>query len=59
MFHFDTFMIRHGEVAAQALIEKLESYEGIRANIAAPLALEVRWERLMRAQQDTQYARAA
>lgn len=42
---FETFIARHGEVAAQAILENLERYEGIRSNIVA--SLEERWQMLM------------
>ncbi len=45
MLEFDKFLARYGEVAAQAILENLERYEGIR-NIA-PVSLEERWNHLM------------
>jgi hypothetical protein len=46
MMEYDKFMARHGEHGMQAIIERLERYEGIRANIL--LSLEERWAFLMR-----------
>jgi hypothetical protein len=46
MLDFDTYVDRHGEGWVQALIERLERYEGITANIY--LSLEERWDSLMR-----------
>jgi hypothetical protein len=45
MLHFEHFVARHGEIAAQAIIENLERFEGIRATCAQ--SLEERWARLM------------
>jgi len=45
MPNFDKYVSRHGEYGAQALIELIERYEGIRASIALPL--EDRWNALM------------
>ena len=47
MLHFEQFVARHGEVVAQAILENLERFEGVRSNTAVPL--EQRWENLMRA----------
>ena len=49
MLQFETFIARHGEVAAQAVLENLERYEGIRSSYVA-VPLEERWQRLMKAQ---------
>ena len=45
MPNFETYVMRHGEYGAQALVEQIERYEGIRARIALPL--EERWNALM------------
>ncbi len=45
MLQFDQFVARHGEIAAQALLENLERFEGIRSNTAVPVKL--RWEKLV------------
>jgi len=45
MLQFDQFVARHGEIVAQAVLENLERFEGVRSNTAIPL--EQRWERLM------------
>lgn len=42
---FDKYVARHGEFGVQALIERLERYEGIRARIG--ISLEERWNALM------------
>ncbi|MGE3623587.1 MAG: hypothetical protein AB7H77_06940 [Bdellovibrionales bacterium] len=42
---FDTFIARHGEVVAQAILENLERYEGVRSSVVT--SLEERWERLI------------
>jgi hypothetical protein len=44
MLQFEQFVAKHGEVVAQAILENLERYEGIRSNTAAPL--KQRWENL-------------
>lgn len=48
MINFDKYVARHGEFGVQAIIERIERYEGIRASIDAPLPLEERWNALMR-----------
>lgn len=45
MLEFETFVARHGEVAAQALIENIERFEGVRSDKIIPL--EQRWQVLM------------
>ncbi len=45
MLQFDQFVARHGEIAAQALLENLERFEGIRSNTAIPV--QQRWEKLV------------
>ena len=56
MFDFDTFVARHGEVAAQALLENIERFKGIRREL--PVSLEERWTSLMSVS-ETSYALAA
>lgn len=43
---FHDFVMRHGEHGAQALIEKLERYENVRARLG--VTLEQRWNEVMR-----------
>lgn len=45
MLDFDKYVARHGEFGVQALIERIERYEGIRASIG--ISLEERWNALM------------
>ncbi len=45
MPNFETYVVRHGEFTIQAIIERLEHYEGIRSNVTA--SLEERWNALM------------
>jgi len=45
MPNFETYVARHGEFGVQAIIERLERYEGIRSN--AIISLEDRWHALM------------
>lgn len=52
MLNFEIFVSRHGEYGAQALIERIERYEGIHANDNAPLPLEDRWNALMQRTSD-------
>lgn len=47
MLNFETYVARHGEFGAQALVEQIERTAGIRINIEAPLPLEVRWNIVM------------
>ena len=55
MLQFSKFVARHGEVVAQALLENLERFEGIRPNTAIPV--EQRWENLvLRAPEAQQFA---
>ena len=42
---FNQYLSRHGEDGIQAIIERLERYEGVKADIAA--SLEERWNLLM------------
>lgn len=41
MIEFNTYIARHGDIAVQALIEKLERYDGVRPRMGA--SLEERW----------------
>jgi hypothetical protein len=45
MIDFNRFVARHGEVAAQAILENLERFEGRRSERDIPI--EERWQRLM------------
>jgi hypothetical protein len=45
MLHFEQFVARHGEIVAQAVLENLERFEGVRSNTAIPL--QQRWENLI------------
>ena len=45
MLSFDQYVMRHGEFGVQAIIERLERYEGIRNRIG--ISLEERWDALM------------
>jgi hypothetical protein len=45
MPNFENFVARHGEFGAQALIERIERYEGVR--LAACISLEERWKAVM------------
>ncbi|MDX2027929.1 MAG: hypothetical protein SFW62_04780 [Alphaproteobacteria bacterium] len=45
MLQFDQFIARHGEAVAQALLENIERFEGVRADLAS--SLEDRWLRVM------------
>ncbi len=45
MLEFEKFLARHGEVVAQAILENLERYEGVRSCMTA--SLEERWQVLM------------
>jgi hypothetical protein len=49
MLDFEQFIARHGEIAAQAILENLERFEGRRGEKILPLA--ERWQRLMPAEQ--------
>jgi hypothetical protein len=57
MTNFETYVSRHGEFGVQALIERIERYEGIRASIV--LSLEERWNLLMQPSPIQQYRLAA
>ncbi len=45
MLNFDKFVSRHGEVAAQAIIENYERFMGLRHR--ERLSLENRWKSLL------------
>jgi hypothetical protein len=45
MPNFESFVARHGEFGTQALIERIERYEGVR--MAACISLEERWTAVM------------
>lgn len=45
MVNYESFVARHGESAAQALVERMERYEGVRPSIASPL--KERWAAVM------------
>jgi hypothetical protein len=47
MPNFEQYVARHGEFGVQAIIERLERYEGIHSRIGTPL--EERWASLMQA----------
>lgn len=49
MPEFSDLILRHGESWVQALIERMERYDGIRQG-DAPKPLEQRWATLMREQ---------
>lgn len=44
MLDFQSYINRHGEFGVQAIVERIERYEGIRASA---LSLEDRWNALM------------
>lgn len=45
MSDFDQYLARHGEIGLQAIIERLERYEGVRSSAHA--SLQDRWTALM------------
>ena len=45
MLDFNQYMSRHGEHGVQAIIERLERYEGIKSDVS--ISLEQRWDFLM------------
>jgi hypothetical protein len=45
MPNFETYLARHGEFGVQAIVERLERYEGICSCVA--ISLEDRWNALM------------
>ena len=54
MLDFDKYIARYGEFGVQALIERLERYEGIHANVET--SLEERWKVLMQNCSTSQFA---
>jgi hypothetical protein len=56
MLSYETYISRHGEIGVQAIIEKLERYEGAVGN--REHSLEERWKALM-ADRPVQHAEAA
>jgi hypothetical protein len=56
VFEFEKFVARHGEVAAQAILENVERFNGIRRDVT--VSLEERWH-LVIAAPVTIYAIAA
>ena len=46
MLDFNTYLARHGEFGVQAIVERLERYEGIRSGLLVA-SLEDRWNALM------------
>ena len=57
MPNFESFIARHGEFGVQAIIERIERYEGLRAAIGT--SLEERWNRVMRPEPNCTLAAAA
>ena len=45
MLNFESFVARHGEFGVQALLERIERYEGTRPETGS--SLEERWEAVM------------
>jgi hypothetical protein len=45
MLSFETYIARHGEIGVQAIIERLERYEGRTGN--GVRSLEERWKAVM------------
>lgn len=45
MLHYEDYIARHGEFGVQAIVERLERYEGVGHNIYS--SLEERWNSLM------------
>lgn len=45
MLDFNAYLSRHGEHGVQAIVERIERFEGIRANTSA--LLEDRWNFVM------------
>ncbi len=46
MLNFECLVARHGEYGVQAIIERIERYEGIRFN--TEVSLEERWNVVMK-----------
>ncbi len=59
MLNFETYVMRHGEYGAQALVEQIERISDIRLNKEAPLPLEVRWHIVMQKPLPQQQSMAA
>jgi hypothetical protein len=57
MPNFESFIARHGEFGVQAIIERIERYEGVAAFIGT--SLEERWYRVMRLEADCHSVAAA
>ncbi len=57
MPNFESFVARHGEFGVQALLERIERYEGIWPVTGA--SLEERWNALMEARPQSRQAMAA
>lgn len=45
MLNFETYLMRHGEVALEAMLENWERFRGLRSS--ATLTLEERWVRFV------------
>jgi len=56
MIDFNQYVTRYGEFGVQAIIERIERYEGIRSRIDT--SLEDRWNALMRPPAEQQRAAA-
>lgn len=56
MLDFNQFVSRHGEFGVQAILERLERYEGVRHN--EPLDLQTRWNAIMNCVPPQQYIAA-
>ena len=57
MLDFGRFIARHGEVAAQAVLENIERFQGVRHNPL--LSLEARWALCVAAATDDADRRSA
>jgi hypothetical protein len=57
MLDFHMYLMRYGEYGVQAILENIEHSEGIRYN--EPVALETRWNRIMKDENFEQAALAA
>lgn len=56
MLNFDTYISRLGKSGVQAIIERIERYEGIPSSAATPL--EERWQTLMKSWSEPDFCRA-
>jgi len=56
MPHFETFIARHGEIVAQAILENWERTVGIRHN--DPVSLEDRWQAFIQEDVQPEFAAA-